>query len=264
MNDIVKIKRVPKITLYEWIRDIKLSAKAQEKIRKNYIAKIIERNKTEKNFGFKRIKIKNKPKKWSKDLVDLVAHFLFDGAITKYACVYSSRNKSQINKMQSLMKKNFHLMPRTRVKTSEVIDISYYRLDLAKYIKEKAEKLLENILTMSKCKKRIFLQAFFDDEGCVGYANNPQRKIRRIRGYQHSKNILKLVQLLLKEFYIASYIDKRFTEITIGGKENLLKFQKNINFSPNIFINPERKNALWKTKIDKRTILQKAIASYKS
>jgi len=85
---------------------------------------------------------------------------------------------------------------------------------------------------------------------------------KKVRGYQYSKTILRLVKELLKDFEIESRIDKRNTEVTITGKENIIKFQKEINFSPDIYINSERKNGIWKYKIDKKTILEKTINSY--
>ena len=41
-------------------------------------------------------------------------------------------------------------------------------------------------------------------------------------------------------------------------------FQNEINFSHGLFINPNRKNGLWKYKITKKAILQKAISSYQN
>lgn len=258
LKEIVKIKKVPVATLHVWIHDIVLSPSAQKRIQKRRMQGL---ENSKKSAYARRRKLKYKPQKWSKDLICLMAHFLFDGNIERWTCGYSSRNKSQIEKMQNLVKKYFDLMPKTRIKTNNVIDISYYHANLTDYIREKTKELLKYIPTASKHKKKIFLQAFFNDEGGIYY---DKHKTRRVRGYQHSRSILELVQGLLKEFDIHSRIDKRFTEVDITGKQNLLKFQKYINFSPNIFINPKRKNSIWKIKIDKRTILQKAIASYQT
>ena len=104
----------------------------------------------------------------------------------------------------------------------------------------------------------LFLQAFFDDEGCIYiYGNN-----RKIRGFQYNLEILKLVQNLLKSFSIKSRIEEKGKEIVISGKENLIKFRRGINFSKGIYINPERKNSIWKKKLEKRKILDKVINSY--
>jgi hypothetical protein len=54
------------------------------------------------------------------------------------------------------------------------------------------------------------------------------------------------------------------SNIEISGKENLVRFAKEINFSPRIYINPQRKNSIWRRKIDKRKILSLAIKSYRN
>ena len=68
---------------------------------------------------------------------------------------------------------------------------------------------------------------------------------------------------MLKGFGVESRINKRATDIEITGRENLEKFAKEINFSPRIYINPQRKNGIWKVRISKRRILEEALRSYK-
>ncbi|MBL7155026.1 MAG: LAGLIDADG family homing endonuclease [Candidatus Portnoybacteria bacterium] len=225
LNDIAKLKRLAKTTVYEWIRNIKLSSIAQKRLWDNYVNKIIKANKNKENFGFKRRKIENKPRYWSKDLIAIASHFSFDGEITKGSCIYSNRSRFQINRMQKLMKDNFNLDPLILAKPDGVFRISYHYVDLAEYMKKKAEDLLSYISTASKDKKRIFLQAFFDDEGCISCAGgyNGYRQ-RRIRGYQYSKEILELIKRLLKAFSIKGKIDKRYTEICISRRLNLVRF----------------------------------------
>lgn len=259
LNDIVKIKKAPKTTIFEWIRNIKLSPEAQEKIWKNYIAKVSEAAKTKENFGFKRRKIVKKPYYWSKELINIAAHFLFDGQILKSGCIYSNRNKSQINYLKKLMKKYFNLEPYARVKKNGVNEIGYYYVDLGEYMKRKAMDLLKFITSASQEEKRIFLKAFFDDEGCVHIWKNA----RKIRGYQHNFEILKLVQKLLKDFDIESKIDEKYKEIVISRKPNLIKFRNKINFSKGVKVNGKRKNSTWEQDLEKRKILEKIIASYK-
>ena len=105
-------------------------------------------------------------------------------------------------------------------------------------------------------KKKVFLQAFFDDEGSVHF----DKKL--VRGYQYNLEILKLVQKLLKDFNIESRIDEKYKEIVISRKPNLIKFRNEINFSKGIYINPARKNSVWKRKLEKRKILDYLINSY--
>jgi len=71
-----------------------------------------------------------------------------------------------------------------------------------------------------------------------------------------------LVQKLLKDFDIESKIDNKYQEIIISRKPNIIKFRDKIDFSKGIYINPDRKNSIWKKKLEKREILNKIIDSY--
>ncbi|OGG72878.1 hypothetical protein A3A38_01555 [Candidatus Kaiserbacteria bacterium RIFCSPLOWO2_01_FULL_53_17] len=67
---------------------------------------------------------------------------------------------------------------------------------------------------------------------------------------------------MLSDFNIESRIQLP-NEIVSVGKENLLKFEKEIGFSPGVRINGKRSNSIWKQSLEKREILRRAIASYK-
>lgn len=259
LGEIIKATRLPKATIYEYVYNIELSPEAQERLRKTKKRIAEENTKKLNKFNRKRRKRIPKPQNWSKELINIVGHFLFDGQILKSGCVYSNRSKSQINCLSELMKKHFNLEPYTRIKKDEVIEIGYYNVNLGEYMKKKATDLLRFIISASQKEKRIFLKAFFDDEGCASWWKN----VRRVRGYQHNIKILKLIQKLLKDFNIKSRIEEKGKEIVISGKENLIKFRDKINFSEGIYINPERKNSIWKQKLEKREILEKIIDSYK-
>jgi len=83
-----------------------------------------------------------------------------------------------------------------------------------------------------------------------------------IRGYQKDLHILILVQRLLAQRGIAAQV-KQPNEVVISGKENLRKFQKEINFSPGVRINGRRSNSIWKQSLEKRELLARAIVSFK-
>jgi hypothetical protein len=138
--------------------------------------------------------------------------------------------------------------------------IAYHNVALATFMRAKATELLLNIAALSPDLQLVFLQTFFDDEGCVDYSI--KRNSREIRGYQHDVAILKLVQKLLSNFGIISKVDERFFEVTITRKENLLKFKEQINFSPGVRVNGMRSNSVWKESLEKREILNRALASY--
>ena len=139
--------------------------------------------------------------------------------------------------------------------------ISYFNVALSIYFKQKANELLKNIETFSKSLKKEMLKAFFDDEGCIDFRK--KRNLRRVRGYQKDMKILLLIKKLLANFGIASNIH-RPNEVVITGKENLKRFQKEINFSPGVYINGNRSNSIWKKSLEKRDILDLAIKSFKT
>jgi len=257
LNEIIEVARLPKTTVYDHVRDIQFPIEAQKRIIRENIQRLRELSKKKKGkclFG----RIVPKPKEWTRALIFLAAHFMFDGEIKK-GCIYQNRNLSLICRVQSLMKKIFNLKPRYRFyKESGVHRISYHYIELADYVRERAKELNEYIKTVSLQEKRIFLRVFFDDEGSV----YKWRNARKVRGFQHNLEILKLVQKLLKDFDIESRIDEKYQEIVISRKPNLIKFRDKINFSKGVYINPDRKNSIWKKKLEKREILNRAIDSY--
>ena len=262
LNEIIEATQLPKITIYDHIQDVLLSPEAKERIglrKKATIQKLVEFSRKKKGkclFGRKVIK----PKGWSKNLVLLAAHFLFDGTITSHDCDYQNRNLILINRVKTLVQNIFHLNPIYRFyRETGVHRISYFYVELANYFQKKSGQLKEYIINASSEEKKLFLKAFFDDEGCVYYWRNA----RKIRGYQHNLEILKLIQKLLKDFNIESKIDKQYKEIVISRKPNLIKFRNKINFSKGIYINPDRKNSIWKKKLEKRKILDYIISLYK-
>jgi hypothetical protein len=88
------------------------------------------------------------------------------------------------------------------------------------------------------------------------------RNKRQIRGYQNEVTVLKIVSQLLANMNIKSNLRGR-NEVLISGKENLMKFRDEINFSKGVRINPNRTNSLWKKNLEKRRLLDMAIASFK-
>jgi hypothetical protein len=247
-------------TVYNYIRDIPISPKLKEKI----ILKQIKNTQRLVEFNIKIRKGKcipgrlvPKPKGWTKKLISLVAHFMFDGEIQTHSCIYHNRNKALINQIDSLMKKVFNLRSYNWLnRETGVHRISYHYVELADYVRKRAQELKKYIKTAILTEKKIFLQAFFDDEGSVHF----DKKL--VRGFQYNLETLQLIQNLLKDFDIQSKIDEKYKEIVISRKPNLIKFHNKINFSKGIYINPARKNSIWKKKLEKREILNRVINSY--
>lgn len=261
LGEIVKATNLPKTTIYGYIRGTPLPPEVKERI-------ILASTKRINEFNIKYRKGKcipgrvvPKPKKWNDDLIFLVAHFMFDGEINTHGCIYHNRSKSLINNLRLSMERTFNLKPSGLLsQNTGVYRIFYFYVELADYIKRRAEELKTYIERVPSEKKRIFLKAFFDDEGCITWLGH--KKI--VRGFQKNLGILYLTQKLLKNFNIESKIDEKYQEIVISQRENLIKFRDEINFSKGIYINPDRKNSVWKKKLEKRKILEKAISSYQT
>jgi hypothetical protein len=247
-----------KSTIYPYLKSIALSREQK----RNIAARVAKRNEARVNPR------KNKclpgreivkPKPWFSELVHIVAHYTFDGRVDADSCIYYSKDKYQINHMKKLLWKIFKARPHVKLRGNGVYGLTYYHVELADYIKSRKDELLSYLNNgASKLEKRIFLKAFFDDEGCVFYKGDK----RRVRGYQKSDLILGQVRDLLSIFGIESKINNKGINVEITGKKNLLKFSKEINFSPKIYINPNRKNGIWKERISKKKILNLLLDSY--
>lgn len=258
LNELVQIIRIPKTTIHDWVsHGIVLSKRARGRIRERCHSGVLKANRN------KRKKI-IKPSKWSTELVSILGHFLFDGypETKNRGYVYCSRNLAQIKRMRKLILKIFKMKPCFRITNEEIYRIQYSSVEFYLYIRAKTDTLLKYIQKAPKEQKRSFLKAFFDDEGGIYYYRDKKRASRTVKGFQYSLKILKLIGNLLQAFEISSCVKKDRNEIVIRGRENLIKFQKEINFSAGIYINYQRRRSYWKYKIDKRTILKRAIQSY--
>lgn len=211
------------------------------------------RGKSVKSYTFK------KPEKWDPDFVNLVAHFLFDGQITRGSCTYYNRNETLLNGIIKSMNKILGVSDYKKYNSSGGVKrVAYHNVEIVAFLRRKRDELQTYIFGASEKEKLSFLKSFFDDEGCVSYS----AKRRLIRGYQHSLNILKIVSTLLSEFTIQNRVDEKYYEIYISRKENLIKFQKFVNFTPGVTINGARSNSIWKKSLEKREILKMAVDSY--
>ncbi|RJQ33427.1 hypothetical protein C4568_04580 [Candidatus Parcubacteria bacterium] len=256
LNEIVKITGRSKTSIHFHIRDLPLSRAKQLKIK---AAKRRFAIKLAADRRGKSARLHKKFSDWGTESVCLVSHLLFDGELKRSGCVYNNRNISLLNRVEQCMKVIYDREPKRYLnKLTGVSRISYHNVSLAEYLKERSEHLLREIPGLDKDLQREFIRSFFDDEGCMDF--RPQRNLRQIRGYQKKPTILFLVQKLLLNFELPSRISGN--EIIISGKENLIKFKKEINFSPGIRINGNRSNSIWKQSLEKRVLLARAIASY--
>lgn len=199
---------------------------------------------------------------WTPQTVLLLAHLSFDGEIARTRCSYNNRSEALIERVRKLMKLIYDFEPYTHEnQLTGVHRIGYGNVELCAFLLEKKAELVEGINSFSKDLKREFLRAFFDDEGCMDF--KLIKNYRRIRGYQKDVSILRVVQKLLADFDIQARVIMP-NEVIIVGKEDLLRFQKEINFSPGVCVNGNRSNSVWKESLEKREILQRAIDSFKT
>lgn len=197
---------------------------------------------------------------WNEETVFVVSHFLFDGEICR-GCIYNNRNIALLNSVETAMRQFYDFEPKRYLNANTgVFRICYYNVEMAAYMKDKTEQLKSGAAKLPKEFKKVFLRAFFDDEGCMDF--RPRHNHRRIRGYQKDVRVLEIVRTLLFDFGIESRIQLP-NEVIITGKDNLSRFRQEIDFSAGVRINGERSNSIWKENLEKRDLLNRAIESYK-
>jgi len=259
LTEIVSKTGLSKSTVLGYIRNIPKSKFLVEKIRANVLKgqnkmAANRRGKSVKNYSF------NKPEKWDAGFVNLIGHFLFDGQISRVSCGYNNRSQKLIQVVIDGMNKYLNVDDYkiyNNLKT-QVTRVSYHNVEIADFIRKKDEELINYILYSDRDEKISFLRAFFDDEGTITFRKN----IKAVRGYQHSVKILEIVGKLLNDVGIKNTIYNNYYEVSISRKENIIKFQKLINFTPGLRVNGKRTNSIWKKDLEKREILRMAVDSY--
>ncbi|MFZ2555433.1 MAG: LAGLIDADG family homing endonuclease [Minisyncoccia bacterium] len=258
LSEIVKLTGRPKTSVYAHIHDIPLSPRKWDTIRAQQSARIRAfgaARKGKSTRSFRQISA------WNANLVFLTSHFLFDGDLRGGSCNYNNRNQALLDRVQEAMKEIYDFEPKYYLnKVTGVKRLSYHNVALRIFFDEKKRLLTEKITSLPKSLRRIFLQSFFDDEGCMDF--RPAKNHRQIRGYQKDVRILIIVQKLLQDFQIPSRIQQP-NEIVIAGQNNMVRFQKEIDFSVGVRINGKRSNSVWRKSLEKRELLRRAIASYK-
>lgn len=260
LSEIVQMTGRPKSSVYGYICDVPLDSARLESIRKasgNRIRKFALARKGKSTRPFRQFE------GWNEETVSLIAHLLFDGGIyPKSGCTYNNHSKDLVNHVEKSMRALYSFEPaRYTNHLTGVLRISYHNVALATYIKNKVHILLQEVRGLPLNLKGEFVRVFFDDEGCIDY--RPEKNRRSIRGYQKDIKILRLIRILLKDLGVESRIILP-NEVVIIGKENLLRFKKEINFSAGVCINGNRSNSRWKKHIEKRELLKQAIASFKN
>ena len=258
LPQIMKLTGRSKTSVYYHIKNIPLSEKKLNVIQE-------ATRKRAGDLSAKRRGLSARPfsqfKTWTRSEVRLTAHLLFDGEIKRFGCVYHNRNPALLRIVENSMRKMYVYPPKRFLNRSTGVSrISYYNVALGFFMRKKAEELLRTVEYMPRHLKREFLCSFFDDEGCIDF--RPESNHRRVRGYQKNVKILFLVQKLLRDLGIQAHY-KKPNEIVIVEKETLSLLQRQINFLPDIRLNGSGPNSIWKRDVEKRILLNLAIASYK-
>ncbi len=258
LPEIAHVTGKPKTSVYFHIKDIPLSTLKQKQIKE---ASGIRARKVASSRKGKSLRPYRTFTKWTADYVLLTSHFLFDGELSK-SCVYNNRNLVLVERVEKLMRTLYDFAPATyKNPETEVERISYHNVALASFLKKKAIELVGDVDHFPLELQREFVRAFFDDEGCMDY--RVKRNLRCIRGYQDDGRVLRAVQKCLAHFGIDADLKGR-NEVVIVGRENLLRFQQEINFSKGVRINGNRSNSLWKESLEKRILLDRAIKSFRN
>lgn len=250
-----------KTSVYFHIRDIPLPHTRQVAWRTNAKERLIRINRGRKGKSLSG-KTFTRPSHWNPDFVCVVAHLLFDGRISYGACIYHNRSRALVKKFVHQMQKIYPYHPSISVSKEGVIRASFNNVELAAYMQTQRQKLLENIESTDLECKRVFLKAFFDDEGCAQYV--PSCHKRLVRGYQHNSELLRIIQNLLKYFSIESTVDLKHREIIISRRKNIIFFHREIGFTAGVRVNGNRTNSVWKRSLEKRTILKRMVDSYRT
>lgn len=255
LNEIMILTGRSKSTVYQHIKDIPLSAEKRLQIAENSRKLALRVADARRGIAKRPFKSFNE---WTAEMVLLTSHLMFDGRLAK-ACEYNNRSLSLIKRVERLMANVYDFPPKqSRYDLTGVHRISYHNVALANFFRTKSRELVSCVGTLPTEYQREFIRAFFDDEGCM----DARIKKRMVRGYQNDRTVLQVVQQLLANFGIDSKLQGR-NEVVISGKENLIKFRDEINFSKGVRINPNRTNSLWKKNLEKRKLLDMAIASFK-
>ena len=259
INEIMAVTGRSKSSIYTHIKDISLSKEKLDSVSARNKKQALRNAEGRRGVSIRSFKTFTT---WSPDKVLLVAHLIFDGELNNRTCGYINRSMALVLRVETLLKPIYDFEPKRHQDTvSGVYKIRYYNVALKNYLGDKAKELKRTVINLPLECQREFLRAFFDDEGCMDY--RPSRNVRQIRGYQNDTDILYVIQKLLHNFDIKAKT-KKPNEVVIVGKDNLIKFQTEINFSKGVKLNPRRANSIWKQEIEKSELLDQAIKSFRT
>ena len=216
------------------------------------------------------IKLLKSSEKLNLNKIRIISHCFFDG------CVYTGKGKyvSYCNMSQFLidqfkedMLKVYGLYPSDeRIGKNNIFQIKYCSTnlvnDLLRYSPSFSTsvsnaKIPDEIMNTSKKFKRVFLRAFWDDEGAVRFDVKKQDKY-----YKRTKSVEAFCNSrIVRKQLIQLHLDLGINCRENGGKiciysDDLLKFKNLINFSHDLFVS---RRSMWKG-VEKNYILERAFS----
>ena len=257
IGQIARLLQLSKSTVHWHTKDIVLTRGQRDSLREQKRRVMMRVNARRRGIPLRPVSFR-KPA-WSAKLVHLVAHLSFDGRIDRYGCHYYNRSRPQARHVQQLLKTLLGFRARMRRRSDEIWEVSYYNVAVAAWLSHREHELFQ-VLPGQMRWQRQWLQAFFDDEGHIHLS----KSVRRIRASQADPQILEWAKRFLENMEIRGRIDRRAQAIEITGRGNLIQFRNRVNFSSGLRVNPNRLNGLWNWQFEKRTLLDKALGSYKS
>jgi DNA-binding phage protein len=172
--------------------------------------------------------------KITKEKVRIYAHSIFDGYVSKnnsYVISYINKNQELLSEFENDMGFVYGLKPTRSKVGSGVTQLIYssklMHLDILNFDK--------TIIITNDEYKKIYLKAFFDDEGCVHF--NLKKGMFSVSGSQKCEEELLFIKSLLEDLGIQSRISE--PTITIGRNKSILRYSKLIGFT-----HPEKRKKL--------------------
>lgn len=257
IGHIARTLKLSESTVHWHVKDIVLTKEQRQRIHEQWRAVMATVNARRRGRPLKPIPFQTPA--WSAELVHLVAHLSFDGRIDRYGCHYYSRARTQALHVKHLLQRLLGVTPKMKLRTNGMWLVSCYNVEIAAWLSQKERELL-TVANHRRSWRKQWLQAFFDDEGHIHITKH----IRRIRASQHDPDVLRQSRHFLLGLGIKSRIDRQAQAVEITGRDNLLGFKEELNFSPGIRINATRKNGAWNQAFEKRELLDLALGSYRT
>ncbi len=257
IGQIAHILKLSESSVHWHVKDVVLTKEQRQRIHDQWRAVMAKVNARRRGRPLRPIPFQTPA--WSAELVHLIAHLNFDGRIDRYGCHYYSRARTQALHVKRLLQYLLGVTPKLKLRANGMWLVSCYNVAIAAWLSQKEHELL-TVVNSRKSWRKQWLQALFDDEGHIHITKH----IRRIRASQHDPNVLRQSRRFLQGFGIKSRIDQHAKAVEITGRDNLMSFKEELNFSPGIRINASRKNGVWNHPFEKRELLDLALGSYKT